>query len=75
MVAVKKRSSEIFQLRERKNKQVQNLSHLLTHGSQVIRYVPFGENCMQLTLGRGISASTFHVAVETIFTLKNTHIS
>lgn len=39
-------------------------------GSHVIKYVPFGENSKFDTLGRWISANTFHVEVATTLTLK-----
>jgi hypothetical protein len=39
-------------------------------GSHVIKYVPFGENSKLETLGRRISANTFHVEVATTLTLK-----
>lgn len=39
-------------------------------GSHVIKYVPFGENSKLDTLGRWISANTFHVEVATTLTLK-----
>jgi hypothetical protein len=39
-------------------------------GSHVIKYVPFGENSKLDTLGREISANTFHVDVATTLTLK-----